>query len=597
MKLRFNNNFWGYFNFYYSVVGYKVFVYLFLSISISFLDGMGLAMFMPLLQSVGSNNPGQGKETMGLLHFFTDFITGLGFEMTIGTILVVLVILFVLKGILKFIQLNYLVNLRYLFIRKVRYYLIQNLQKLSYTGFLKLDAGRIQNTLTGEVQRLFQTMNNYFGAAQSIGMLFTYIFLAFLANYQFAVLVAIGAGLSNLIYRKIYKETKKASLELSKKGNNFNSFLVQAIYQFKYLKATNYFTKYTKKLKLVIDETEALNKKIGYYNSITMSVKEPIIIVIVTVVIQLQLNVLGASLSSILLSLLLFYRALSFLMVVQNNWQSFIQNLGGMNSVATISQEMTDMQENPGNLTFKKLEATLFIRDVSFAYGEHSVLKNINIEIQKNKTVAFVGESGSGKTTLANMICGLLNPASGEILIDTVPLPEFNSDSFRSRIGYISQEAVVFNDNIFNNITFWAEQTEENIDRFWKTVALASLTDFINGLPNKELTNLGDNGVLISGGQKQRISIARELYKPAEILIFDEATSALDSETELIIQENIEKLHGSYTMVIIAHRLSTIKNADTIYLLEKGRVSSAGNFEEMCKNSPKFHRMVSLQEF
>jgi subfamily B ATP-binding cassette protein MsbA len=133
------------------------------------------------------------------------------------------------------------------------------------------------------------------------------------------------------------------------------------------------------------------------------------------------------------------------------------------------------------------------------------------------------------------------------------------------------------------------------MQRFYKAMKMASLQEFVESLPNKEQTSLGDNGILISGGQKQRISIARELFKECEVLIFDEATSALDSETEKIIQENIENLHGSYTMVLIAHRLSTIKGADTIYLLENGRVTASGSFEEMMASSARFQRMVSLQ--
>jgi subfamily B ATP-binding cassette protein MsbA len=138
--------------------------------------------------------------------------------------------------------------------------------------------------------------------------------------------------------------------------------------------------------------------------------------------------------------------------------------------------------------------------------------------------------------------------------------------------------------------------TEENNKRFWRAVTLASLAEFVDALELKELTPLAHNGILVSGGQRQRISIARELFKDPQILIFDEATSALDSETESLIQENIEKLHGSYTMIIIAHRLSTIKKADTIYLLEKGKILSFGNFAELTDTSEKFRRMVSLQK-
>jgi subfamily B ATP-binding cassette protein MsbA len=190
---------------------------------------------------------------------------------------------------------------------------------------------------------------------------------------------------------------------------------------------------------------------------------------------------------------------------------------------------------------------------------------------------------------------GLIQPDSGTVLIDNTPLPKFRLETYRSKLGYISQDSVIFNDTIFNNVTFWAEPTPEVYKRFWEVINMASLKEFVESKPDKELTKLGDNGILISGGQKQRISIAREMFKKVEILVLDEATSALDSETELFIQENIEKLHGQFTIVVIAHRLSTIKNVDNIFLLENGRVVTSGDFDSMVKNSEKFKRMVSLQ--
>jgi ABC-type multidrug transport system fused ATPase/permease subunit len=190
---------------------------------------------------------------------------------------------------------------------------------------------------------------------------------------------------------------------------------------------------------------------------------------------------------------------------------------------------------------------------------------------------------------------GLIQPDSGTVLIDNTPLTKFRLETYRSKLGYISQDSVIFNDTIFNNVTFWAEPTPEVYKRFWEVINMASLKEFVESKPDKELTKLGDNGILISGGQKQRISIAREMFKKVEILVLDEATSALDSETELFIQENIEKLHGQFTIVVIAHRLSTIKNVDNIFLLENGRVVTSGDFDSMVKNSEKFKRMVSLQ--
>jgi subfamily B ATP-binding cassette protein MsbA len=324
--------------------------------------------------------------------------------------------------------------------------------------------------------------------------------------------------------------------------------------------------------------------------------KEPSVIIVVLIVIKLQLALMGASLGSILVSLLLFYRALNLLLDIQNNWQQFINNVGSIDAVANISKEMEVEREGQPVALFETLNHGLHIKDVVFFYGAYKVLDGINIKIPKNHTVALVGETGSGKTTLANMIASLITPDHGQILADDVPLQEYNSYSYRNKIGYISQEFVVFSDTIFNNVTFWDEPTPENLKRFWETIELVSLNEYVLSLPDKELTQLGDHGVFISGGQRQKVSIARELYKKSEILILDEATSNLDSETEKIVQRNVEKLHGNYTMIIIAHRLSTIKNVDKIYLLEKGKITASGKFNDMLEYSERFKRMVALQE-
>src|SRR5690606_4182417 len=227
----------------------------------------------------------------------------------------------------------------------------------------------------------------------------------------------------------------------------------------------------------------------------------------------------------------------------------------------------------------------ILLENISLSFGKNRILKNINISLKKNTTIALTGVSGSGKSTLINLITGLLKPDEGKVVIDDINLNEYDMESYRNNIGFISQESVVFNDTIFNNISFWAEPTTENIKRFWEVAEMASLSEFIEAQEKKENAPLGDNGILISGGQRQRISIARELFKDPEILFLDEATSSLDSETERVIQENIEKLHGKYTMIIIAHRLSTIKHVDEIFLLEKGKVIHSGRFEDLIERS------------
>ena len=256
---------------------------------------------------------------------------------------------------------------------------------------------------------------------------------------------------------------------------------------------------------------------------------------------------------------------------------------------------------------FKKYEEVLYtndiksindilVKDAEVIFDGKPALKNINLTIPNKTSIALVGESGAGKTTLANLICGLLPPNKGEVITNNQSVYNSNLDSFRSKVGYITQEPVIFDDTIFNNVTFWAEKTPENLEKFYNAMNMVSMKSFVENLDRQEDTPLGNNGVLISGGQKQRISIARELYKDIDLLIMDEATSALDSETEKYIKDNIDLLHGKFTIVIIAHRLSTIKNVDKVYLLEKGEILDSGNYNELIEKSTRFKRMVELQE-
>ena len=236
------------------------------------------------------------------------------------------------------------------------------------------------------------------------------------------------------------------------------------------------------------------------------------------------------------------------------------------------------------------------LSNVSFKYNENKVLKDVSLSIQKNETIAFVGESGSGKTTLVNIISGLLPVHDGEFKVNNILSSDLNLKSLQSKIGYITQDPVIFNDSVYNNVTFWDEKNELNIDRFWNAIRQAAVFEFVESLQEKERTILGNNGVNLSGGQRQRISIARELYKEVEILILDEATSALDSETEKAIQKNIEELKGRYTILIVAHRISTIKNADRIVVMKNGKISNIASFNSLIEESPYFKRLVELQE-
>lgn len=586
----------GYFKYFYKAMGFKLIFNIFLSVLLGLFDGIGLALFIPLLQLVGGNKTASKEESLGGMDFVLKGYDFVGVPLNLFTVLAFIIIIFIIKGILNYILSMEQVDLRQKYMVSLRLNQIHLLKNLSYKGFLKLDAGIIQNTLTAEVGKNLNAMIQFLNTSKSIVILSTYLFLAFVSNWQFALLIIIGGLLSNLIFRRVNRLIKESSILISKRANVFSGYIVQSVQTFKYLKSTAYFDFYTQKIANVMKDIESMNRKIGKNQSITASVREPVLILIISAVILIQVYWMGATLSSILLALLLFYRALNGLMGVQSSWQSFMQNVGSIEAIHQFNNDLTRNEEKFVNKDkYSGFSNAIVIENLSFAYGEKSVLKNINITIPKNKIIALVGESGSGKSTLANIIVSLLSPATGDIRLDQNSYSNFDLDSFRKKIGYITQEPIIYNDTLYNNITFWAPKTEENIQKFERVIKQVSLWEFLERLDEKENTPLGDNGLLISGGQKQRITIARELYKDVDIMILDEATSALDSETENFIQQSIEDIKGHYTMIVIAHRLSTIKDADCVYLMDQGEVIAQGPFNELIETSPKFNRMVKLQ--
>ena len=207
-----------------------------------------------------------------------------------------------------------------------------------------------------------------------------------------------------------------------------------------------------------------------------------------------------------------------------------------------------------------------------------------------------MGKSGSGKSTLINIITGLLKPNIGSVYIDEVDLRQINLNDWRSKIGYITQESVIFNDTILNNITSWDYNEKEDYSRLWNAIKMSHLDEIIAN-DNDLNREVGDRGVSLSGGQKQRIAIARELYRNPKVLILDEATSALDSETENSIIESLEELNGKITIIVIAHRLSTIKKADIINVIEGGIIIESGSYEELINNtSSRMNEFIKMQE-
>lgn len=581
----------NYFRYFNRLASGKLYYYIILNFFVGLLDGVGLALFIPLIYVVTDS---EGDESLGKLQIILDAFTQFNIPVNIFSLLVFMVMIFFIKGFLSYTRSIYFVKIQQSSARKIRFDLINGLKDLSYEGYTKLDAGIVQNNMTTETARLIQAVTLYMSSIQHICMLSMYVLLAFFTNWQFAILVAVGGAATNYIYKFMNQVTVRNANKLSGLGRNFQAYLIQSLQNFKYLKATNYYESYNEKLKKEIVDSEETQFKIGRVAALSDNLREPLIILVISAVIIFQIQMLDGDVGSIIAALLLFYRSLTHLASFQSFWNKFLANVAGMYSVVDMLETFNTMKDKDGTASLEAF-GNIEIHNLNFNYGNKKVLEDIKLTIKKNTSIALVGESGAGKTTLANLICGLLIPEEGKIHIDGHDISKINISTYRKRVGYVTQEPVIFDDTLFNNITFWAERNPENLDKFWKAVEISSLNGFIQNYEEKENISLGNNGVLISGGQKQRISIARELYKNIDLMILDEATSALDSETEKFIKDQIDALHGKLTMVVIAHRLSTIKNVDVIYLMEQGKIVDQGSYDELYKSSETFKRMVELQ--
>jgi subfamily B ATP-binding cassette protein MsbA len=235
-------------------------------------------------------------------------------------------------------------------------------------------------------------------------------------------------------------------------------------------------------------------------------------------------------------------------------------------------------------------------RNVSFAYQEETVLNNINVKIEKGKVIALVGPSGSGKSTFVDLLPRFWDVQQGEILIDGINIKELKLFDLRKHMGIVSQEAILFNDTIFNNIAFGMRDAKE--EDVIAAAKVANAHEFIVQLENGYHTNIGERGSKLSGGQRQRLTIARAVMKNPPILILDEATSALDTESEKLVQEALFKLMQNRTSIVIAHRLSTIQHADEIWVLQKGKIIEKGTHEQLLNlSSGLYKRLVEMQAF
>lgn len=253
------------------------------------------------------------------------------------------------------------------------------------------------------------------------------------------------------------------------------------------------------------------------------------------------------------------------------------------------------IKDKENAIDIQSFNTSIVLKNITFRYEEQNILTNFSLEIPKGKTVALVGQSGSGKSTITNLVTRFYDVNEGSIEIDGINIKELTTSSLRRLIGVVSQDSILFNDTIKNNLLIGNPNADD--EQIFKASQIANAYDFIKDLPEQFEINIGDAGSKLSGGQKQRLSIARAVLKNSPIMILDEATSALDTESERLVQNALDKMMKNRTSIVIAHRLSTIQNADLIVVMQKGKIVEQGTHNELLEKQGVYKKLVEMQSF
>ena len=500
-----------------------------------------------------------------------------------------IVLAFSTKGISLYIAKSLMIIVAEEIKKKLQFDMIKSLINADTQSIDKKHSGKFISNLTYDVQHITNLLSNailnlFKDSLTLIGLLI----VMFVQNWKLALVSLVMIPIASIASRTLGKRMGKVATEAQEKSGFLTSYLVEL---FKNHKITKIFQKEnfeTRRADGHLDQLMQKNKKITTV-LIRMS---PIMEVLTGIMIAILIFYSGKLITngeikvnnffSFLAAMMLAYqpvRSLSTLNMVVN------QGLSAAKRILPIVDTVYLIKDKSNAQTIEINNSNIDFKDVFFNYetNEKNVLKNINLNIEGGKMTALVGHSGSGKSTILNLIPRFYQPQSGDIKIDNQSIFNVTINSLRSHISLVSQETTLFDDTIKNNIKYANENATD--DEIKEVARLSNSEEFIEKLPNKYETLIGENGIRLSGGEKQRISIARAMIKKSSIILLDEATSSLDSETEKKIQEALNTLIQNKTTVVIAHRLSTILNANKIYLIDDGKVIDSGKHDELLAKS------------
>lgn len=513
---------------------------------------------------------------------------------------VVLVMSFLKNGF-KYLAIYQMAYVRNGLVKDIRNDLYRKALKLPMAYHSKERKGDIISRMTNDVQQV------EFSIISSLEMIFrdpitilVYLITLLIISPHLTVVVFVLLPLSGFIIGRIGRNLRATAYRSQSRLGMMLSVLEETLTGIRVIKAFNAENKTTLRFTTLNRFYTLIMTKMHRRQSLASPTSEFLgTLVVILIMWYGGYLVLGAQTGltsqSFIGYLLIFAQIINPAKSITTAYYNILKGMASADRIQEIFEAKVTIDDHKFSLPIERFEQSIEFRNVSFRYENTDVLKNINLVIPKGKTIALVGQSGAGKSTLVDLIPRFYDACEGQILIDNHNIKDVKIHDLRNLIGNVSQEAILFNDNFFNNIAFGVFNV--SLDDVIKAAKIANAHEFIERTPLGYYTNLGDRGNKLSGGQRQRLSIARAILRNPPILILDEATSALDSESEKLVQDALGTVMKNRTSVVIAHRLSTVVNADLICVMHDGRIVEQGTHNELIHKNGIYNKLHNLQAF
>ncbi len=535
-------------------------------------------------------------------YYLSTIIATQGKSTALGVVSLFIVIAVFLKTTFTYLGNYALAPIRTGVVRDIRNYMYHKILSLQISFFSEERKGDIMSRMTSDVQEIENSvMQAIKDGIQAPIVIIIYLAALLFMSLNLTLFVFILLPLSGAIIGKIGKSLKRKSLKGQQQLGNLLSNIEETLFGLSIIQAFNVEPRFDDKFKQDNDKYSKIIKSIWRKRDLASPLSEYLSTIVIVIILyygssKILNGTLSLSPQEFIGYLIIFSQIISPAKKFSNAYYSIQRGLASFERVKDILDAEITITEKPDAQHLPTFQDEIIYDHVSFSYQpKKTILDNIQLSIKKGKTIALVGQSGSGKTTMANLLPRFYDVNAGAIILDGVNIKDIKIADIRNLMGVVTQESILFNDTIFNNIAFIdKEVSEEEVIRAAK---IANAHDFILETENGYQTVIGDRGSKLSGGQRQRLSIARAILKNPPILILDEATSALDTESEYLVQDAIEKLMNNRTSVVIAHRLSTIKNADEIIVMDKGKIIERGTHKDLLNQNGAYTKLYKMQTF